>query len=716
MTIIYIDDPMVSGPDWMRDTLTATAELAYDPNQSRVPAGSSGGGRWGGGAGGGRYKGAAAAETERVAAAARRGVDESEFDGPVMHRGLAINVSDDLKRRIDTQMYSGAEPDEFNQHLQLGPIIADQLLGFEGHQRIESLSGFGQSWTTREGVAESVNAGRGMNLVVKVTARARQSDILVQEVDTPDGRTAFVDADGDPVARNRQGSMVGGEMEVRVDGRTPVDIIDVQVKVGGGQWESVWGQDSDGFGAGAEELYRRYPSLRDELALTVFRFNPNQPRDSDGRWETINAIDSRGGSEGKWLSPEAAEEYWRRKSAGKRGPVDWEEDGDEMAASVMEQFHGNHDQKSHGNWARGSKAGTPIADADAYLTDQFLDVLTTTETRPWIHATTGKLMDPGGEPYGLDLTDEERSRLIAEVEGATTYEELIAVADQIAQTKDLGDNRRIHRGSVKLDSIRLMRDRKTDVKPDAPIQDKADPVVLPDGYEPASQSEIDAIAERLSGYQSWSADSRLSGGLNVDDVHAARQEFRDQGGTHALIANMAHTWSDASGVASLRQGFIDGSPEAKEITRIISSSPIADIPLFRGLAPTRDVWERFSALQPGDEIPNWGISGFTSKRSVAERFAGGGSGAFPDGVVVELRAGTTPALNITALSTLPQEREWLTSSNFRIMSIEKVRGTSTDRDGFDSPAEGMRVVVEPVSVASPGDTINADVLPPGWNR
>jgi len=361
--IINIDDPMVGGPDWMRDTLTATAELAFDENQPRVPAGSSDGGRWGGGSGGGQYKGAAAAETERVAKAARRGVNQSKFDGPVMHRGLAINVSDDLKRRIDTQMYSGAEPDEFNQHLQLGPIIADQLLGFEGHQRIESLSGLGQSWTTREGVAESVNAGRGMNLVVKVTARARQSDILVQEVDTPDGRTAFVDADGNSVDRNRQGSMVGGEMEVCVDGRTPVDIIDVQVKVGG-HWESVWGQDSDGFGAGAEELYRRYPSLRDELGIAVFRFDPNQPRNSVGRWETINEIDSRGGIDPKWLSPEAAEEYWRRKSAGRRdGPVDWEEDGDEMAASV-EVFHlqGQHDQQSHGRRGGAGSGSATIVD------------------------------------------------------------------------------------------------------------------------------------------------------------------------------------------------------------------------------------------------------------------------------------------------------------------------------------------------------------------
>lgn len=293
MTIFYLDDPTQGGdPDWLRPQAEPITELAYDPGQPRVPAGSSEGGQWAGGPGGPvsggtrAYSGSAAAETERVAALARRGVDPSEFDGPIMSRGVAITVSDELKRRLDTELYRGGDPshpEEFNSHLELGPIVAEQLLGFEGHQGVDRLGGFGQSWTTRESVAESVSAGHGQNLVVKVVARPRQSDVIIQEVDTPDGRTQWVDAAGAPRELGGESDLVGGEMEVRIHGKSPVDIIDIQVSTGSGQWASIWG-DERGFGAGADELYRQFPHLLEEMSVETFRFNPSQPRDENGMW------------------------------------------------------------------------------------------------------------------------------------------------------------------------------------------------------------------------------------------------------------------------------------------------------------------------------------------------------------------------------------------------------------------------------------------------
>ncbi len=107
-------------------------------------------------------------------------------------------------------------------------------------------------------------------VVVKVTARPRKSDIKIQEVDTPDGRSQYVDSSGNPIEKGRETDLVSGEMEVRIDGQSPLEIIDVQIQ-SGNRWESVWG-DERGFGAGADELYRQFPHLLEEdLAVEVFR-------------------------------------------------------------------------------------------------------------------------------------------------------------------------------------------------------------------------------------------------------------------------------------------------------------------------------------------------------------------------------------------------------------------------------------------------------------
>jgi hypothetical protein len=272
-------------------TYSAPLDIPQDLSVERVEFHGGGShddsthGNW---ASGGGFPGSAGAETERVAALARRGVDPGDFDGPVLHRGIAITVSDELKRRIDTEIYAGADPDnpdEFNAHLGLGPIIAEQLLGFEGHQGVDRTGGLGQSWTTRESVSESVSAGHGSNLVVKVTGRIRQSDVLIQEVDTPDGRTTFVDADGNPVEDKTaySHSLVGGEMETRIHGQSPVDIIDVQISTGNGKWASVWGTER-GFGAGADELYRAFPHLLDDDFATRVEFHANHNQKSHGNW------------------------------------------------------------------------------------------------------------------------------------------------------------------------------------------------------------------------------------------------------------------------------------------------------------------------------------------------------------------------------------------------------------------------------------------------
>jgi GNAT superfamily N-acetyltransferase len=262
----------------------------------------------------GEFRGTAAARTQEVADRARQGLDPAEFDGPLMSRGIAITVDDDLKKRIDEQISRGPHPDypdEFNQHLEIGPDLADQLLDFEGHQGMERSSGFGQSWTTREEVAESVHPGPGQNLVVKVVGRPRQSDVLFQEVDDPGGPGRWVDAEGNTVDRGGRGAdMLPGEMEVRVDGTSPIDIVDVQIRRGS-RWESVWG-DERGFGAGADELYRQFPHLLDELSTETFHLQGQHDQKDHGRrggatgddWE-----DTRSHSDGTEREERAARIY-----------------------------------------------------------------------------------------------------------------------------------------------------------------------------------------------------------------------------------------------------------------------------------------------------------------------------------------------------------------------------------------------------------------------
>ena len=233
----------------------------------------------------GEFRGTAAARTQEIADRARQGLDPAEFDGPLMSRGIAITVDDDLKKRIDEQIGRGPHPDypdEYNQHLEIGPDLAEQLLDFEGHQGMERTSGFGQSWTTEEEVAESVSPGPGQNLVVKVVGRPRQSDVLFQEVDNPGGPGRWVDAEGNTVDRGGRGAdMLPGEMEVRVDGTSPIDIVDIQVRQGNHRWESVWGE-SDGYGAGADELYRAYPHLLDEMSVEVFHLQGQHDQQDHG--------------------------------------------------------------------------------------------------------------------------------------------------------------------------------------------------------------------------------------------------------------------------------------------------------------------------------------------------------------------------------------------------------------------------------------------------
>lgn len=167
---------------------------------------------------------------------ARQGLPASDFDGPVVMRGISMKLSAGQIEALKPASSMAEYQEEYDKgglarHTSVGESIVKDAASFGGHDGSQSTKGIGRSWTTDTDLIDGIAVSGGETLV-RFTAKPRTSDIIASNVK---GKEFGLDT-------GAAMDMMGGESEVRLKGGAPVDIVNVEIRnpYPGEKWLQVW--------------------------------------------------------------------------------------------------------------------------------------------------------------------------------------------------------------------------------------------------------------------------------------------------------------------------------------------------------------------------------------------------------------------------------------------------------------------------------------------